>query len=224
MRVLPASVLTEIAKEEMMICHLFKLVATATYRWTDCDQDVYFASNYWYTKGIIFDDFEYTLSAEVPSLTFSYPNADKAFSTIALAEDLRGKAFTIYRVLLNSSLGVIGCAAESELDIVFQGFVDQIPGMNRLDAKITVVGHRITEGGLGPRRTHSGMCWKKFLSTECGYVDGTIHPADDSWCDKSKTRCATLLNAVNFGGWEYIAKLADEELYWGARVKNWSTR
>ncbi len=226
MRVLPDSVLTELAKEVMVICHLFKLEATATYQWTDYDQSVHFASNYWLNKGIVFDDFEYNLSAEVPSLTFTYPNADKAFSDIALAQDLRNKPFSIYRVMLNSSLGVIGYTTEAELDddAVFKGFIDQIPQMDRLNARVSVVGHRITEGGLGPGRTHSGMCWKKFKSTECTYVDGTIHPADDSWCDQSKSRCKTLLNAVNFGGWEYISELVDKELMWGSRVKNWSKR
>jgi len=214
MRSFPALVTAELVKDGITICHLFKLESTITYRWTDCDQDIYLDS-WWSNKNLKFSDFQFDLSAKIPSVSWNFPNADKWFSDMVLAGEIKGKPFTIYRILIDRNLQVIGYASESEITPFFRGMIDQIPEMDRLDARASAVSHRITERGIGPKGDFSGLCWKVFKSVHCTYAGA------ETWCDFTKGRCVALNNAINFGGWEYISDLSTKEIYWGRRTKNW---
>jgi len=165
MRSFPALVTTELAKTNLILCHLFKLVATSTYRWTDCDQDVYFDGNYWYRRALQFHDFKGEMSGEIPSFAFEMPNVNRWVSNLALSEDLRNKEFTIYQVCLDRNLKVIGYATESDIDPIFRGVIDSPTDIDRETARIQVVSHRISERGIGPKRNHSPKCQWIFKNT-----------------------------------------------------------
>jgi len=171
MRPLPALVYDpdldtgELANTNLMIRHLFKLVATATYKWTDADQNVYFDGTFWNRIGLDFGSFIFEISGGIPSLSFEIPNVSKWFSDIALGEDLRNKVFKIYRVMLDRNLKVIGYATEADMEPIFSGFIDSIPDTDRETGRVEVVSHRITEKGIGPRRGHSPECEWVFKDT-----------------------------------------------------------
>lgn len=217
MRALPAAITTELAKEVAWIRHLYKLTATATYRWTDCDQDIYFASNYWLAHEINWQSAEFSIESTVPTLSLVATDIDGALKNIALAEDLKRKSFIIYRVLLNSSLGVIGCTVEADLPIVFDGKIDNL-FFDRKEATIEIISHLCDWEVICPRRVHNPNCSWAFKGAECGYSGG------ETWCDFTKSRCVTLGRQANFGGFEYIASLIDQNPYWGSRVKAWAGR
>ena len=103
MRALPALITAELAKEVAWIRHLYKLVAASTYRWTDCDQDIYFDSQLWSAHETTWPNVEYSIESSVPTLSLTIVDIDQGLKNIALAENLKRRAFIIYRVLLNSS-------------------------------------------------------------------------------------------------------------------------
>ncbi len=233
MRTLPLAIFNpgagtgEILKEATFQAHLFKLVATTTHYWCDIDQDVYFDSKYWYASGIQFSDFSSAIDQATATGSLTIPNADKVFSDLSLAEDLRNKAFTIYRVWLTNALGVIGNATEAELvtnnQVVFDGVIESI-GSDRATAKIDIASFGIAGEITTPRRIFEGTCaWVNiggFKGTWCAYPSGS----PGTWCDGSKARCVALGNQLNFGGWEKIAELQNQEVYWGRRVKTWGKK
>ncbi len=227
MRALQAILVDELAKEFNMIRHLFKLtygtIASPLYKkWTDCDQDIYFDGAWWTAIGIKFDPIENSITGNVEEVSVTISNVDKIFSDLVLSEDIRGKSFNIYRVALDNNLAVLGYSTEVSLPTAFRGFIDSME-IDRQDAKIQVSNEFVRWQILTPRRICDPTCYKVFKGSDgdCGYIDGTIHPADDSWCDKSKSRCVTLLNTINFGGFEHISELADETFHWGQRSKTW---
>lgn len=203
--------------------HLFKLVASTTYYWTDADQDVYFDGKYWTAKGLAFSDLSYSIDGQTATTTVTFPNVDKAISTLFLGEELRNKTFMIYRVLLNNSLVPIGVAVEADLSIVIDGLVDSIPSGHQTQAQVGLVSYNITGDVQIPRRQIEDKCpWIAIGgfkgATYCKYA------GVETWCDGSKSRCDTLANSVNFGGFEYISSLQNQQIYWGQRVKTWGVK
>ena len=217
MRTLPALVTAELLKDAIMLRHLFKLVGATTRYWTDCDQNVYFAGHWWEARGITFDSTTSALETDAETISVKIDNVGDWFSDIALAENLQKKAFYIYYVALDKNLDVVGCTVEADLPIIFDGFIDAMD-IDRKEAVIDVISFFVTFRVLTPRRMHLTTCWKTFKSTECAYAGA------ETWCDKSKSRCVTLLKTDNFGGFEYISELVDGQFYWGRRQKVWPSK
>lgn len=218
MKSLPSAITDELIKEVAWIRHLYKLSATATYRWTDADQDIYFNGNWYYAREIVWQNVDYSMTSDVPTVQFTITDINGALKDTALAEDLRRKPFMIYRVLLNSSLGVIGSTSETVgLPIVFDGKVDNIT-FDRKEAQFSIISHMVDWEILCPRRIHSPTCQWVFKGSECGYSDG------ETWCDFTKTRCIALGRETNFGGCEYISQLADKDVNWGQKIKTWGKK
>jgi hypothetical protein len=203
----------ELVAKNAMIRHLFKLVATATYRWTDCDRKVYFDGNYWTQLNLDFSGFNLGLTGGIPGLSFDVPNVSRWFSNIARAEDLRNREFTIYRVALNRSLKVIGYTAESQIEPLFKGVVDSLPDITREIGKVEIVSHRITEKGEGPRRNHSPGCqWTfKDVATRILGTNGSTYTCKQDIINHAANRPITGAHYADYwtlagsGGIAYVA-------------------
>lgn len=218
MRSLPAAMTAELAKEIVYVRHLYKLTAAATYRWTDSKDPLWFDSLWWVPKPIKFDVAQYSLNPQVDSITIEIENIDKEFSTIALAEDLRGKEVVIYRICLDANLDVIGAVSEATASCLFLGYVDQIR-IDRRTAKIQVYNHLIKWRTATPRRLHSPTCQWVFKSTDnCTYAGAS------TWCNHSWERCVALSNSTAFGGFRWLPELAQTELYWGGKPRQWQKK
>lgn len=207
-KTLPEALTIEIAKEAHSFCHLIKLELSSTYYWTDCDQDIYYSSQWWTAKPIEFDQAKYSLLPKVDSLNLRIDNVDKTFSTLILSQDIRGKKCTIYRTLLDNNLAVIGAAV-----ILFMGYVDAIECDVRT-ASIELYNHFIKWKTPTPRRIHSPLCPWTFKDTEtCHYTGG------ETWCDRSWDRCLNLINTINFGGFRWLPYITDKPIWWGRTPK-----
>lgn len=229
MRSLPAEIFYpiggtgEILKEATFQRHLFKLVVgMVTYYWTDCDQPIWFDGKYWTPYGIEFSDLSYSLDQSVASCQLTIPNVNNAFSDLSLSVDLRNKAFTIYRVWLTNYLGVIGCTDERDLPVVFDGVIDSLPNSDREIARVNLVSFGVAGGVTTPRRTIDAACsWIRiggFKGPYCTYAGA------GAWCDGSKARCVELKNELFFGGWEEIATLQNQNIYWCRKQKFWGKK
>ncbi len=200
--------------------HLFKLVTSPIRYYTDCDQDIYFDSHYWTACGIKYSDLAYSIDQSITTGRLTIPNANKVFSDLSLAEDLRNKALTIYRVWLNNSLGVVGCSVETDLPIAFDGVTESLPRGDGKEVQINLSSFGIAGNIMCPRRTFEAKCpWIRIGGFKGTYCAST---STGTWCDGSKSRCAILLNSSRFGGAEYISDLQTKQVLWGQRVKTWT--
>lgn len=60
----------------------------------------------------------------------------------------------------------------------------------------------------------SALCrWKIFKGTECAYA------GDQSWCDRTYSRCSALANTANFGGERFLPSIINKDIWWGAIPK-----
>ena len=206
MKGLPAELTAELVKEYHAISHLFELSFATTYHWTDSDIDVYYDKTWWTSKGISFDAATFSASPKVDSIEFLIDNVDLAISTIVMAQEIRGKACTIYRVALDKNMTVLGSTK------LFVGFVDSIE-IDGKRARFSIYNHFIRWKMATPRRLHQATCAWTFKGASCTYQGA------ETWCDHSWERCVALGNSQNFGGFRWLPGLVDKQVWWGRSPK-----
>lgn len=219
MRTLPVGMATELGKEAIFVRHIYALSATTTQNWTDAADPIYFSSKWWRPKNISFDAAQYSLDPQADSITVEIENIDKSFSAMALAEDLRGKEFDIWRLALDASYNPVGASSTTDASLVFLGYVDEMK-IDRKKASIQVYNHMIRWKAQVPRRLHSPTCSWVFKSTD----NCTYSAASTEWCNYTWERCVALANSSNFGGFRWIPDLAQTELWWGDKPKQWQKK
>lgn len=145
--------LTQLKQEQHTLTFLFKLDLTSThsYYWTSFDQKIGYLSAWWEPKGITFDQQNVSLLPKADSITLSINNVDREFSTLALANEIRGKQVTVYQAALDKNNQVLDAA------IVFLGYTDEIE-INQRRATVQVYNHLIKWKKLTPRRSHYATC------------------------------------------------------------------
>jgi phage-related protein len=212
-RTLPDIVLREVVKAAQFQRQFFKIVLSSaqTLRWTDADRDIYWASYWWKSYGVTFNQLTRGKSGEADSLTLTVNNVDRSFSTIALGSNIRGSATTIYRVWLDSNMDVIGFTTEASAPMLFVGVLDQMD-INQLEAKITILSEGIKNKIKTPRRNFSPNCQWVFKGTYCAYAGA------ETWCDHTRSRCLALTNTDNFGGYQWLPELETRQFYWGTKA------
>jgi hypothetical protein len=62
---------------------------------------------------------------------------------------------------------------------------------------------------------HSPSCrWKEFKNAAtCKYAGA------ETWCDRTYTRCSSLGNTANYGGFRWLPSIVDKVLWWGRTPK-----
>lgn len=211
-RSLPYEFFSELSKDLVYIRHLVTLFIGPTIRWTDCDQDIFYANEWYEKKSISFDAANFSITPQADSISFSISNVDKFFSDLILNQDIRGKEAWIERVCLDNNLQIIGAAS-----MMYLGFLDNIK-VDRKIGNVKIYNHMIKWKTPTPRRDHSPNCPWVFKGTECGY-SGT-----ETWCDYTTERCKQFNNRINFGGFAHISKMAQKEIWWGTKQKIWNSR
>lgn len=195
----------ELIKDVVHIQHLFTLELTsATYRWTEGANSIYYGG-YWYlSKQIKFENAGITLTSQIDSITLFIANVTKTISDIILSEDVRNKEVIIQRVLLDRNLYVVGSPAT-----VFVGFIDRIR-VDRKEARIEIFNHMIRWKTQTPKRLHPPTCPWIFKGIECAYNGILIaNPASDTSVEF--TRSAGTLNWQNVN--DYLGCLVGGQTY-----------
>jgi hypothetical protein len=91
---------------------------------------------------------------------------------------------------------------------VFEGIIDAWTIDDRI-LKVTAKSE-MSKWTQRPLSLHSVSCrWKDFKGTECGYAGAA------TWCDRTYSRCETLVNTVNFGGFRWLPSIMDKVFWWG---------
>lgn len=208
MKTFPYELTKEFQKEAIHIIHFVTIIATNTYRWTDCDQDIY-SSNWYKSKGLKFSPSTPSINSEIEAIELEIDNVDKFISNLVLSENMRGKEFTLYRALLDDSNHIVG-----ETIFLFAGYTDEIK-ITKKRGNIKVFNEMIKWKTLTPRRIYSPTCQWIFTGIECAYAGSQVA------CDYTKDRCKELGNYDNFGGFYYIFDMAQKEIWWGSKPKLW---
>jgi phage-related protein len=218
-RTLPDIILQEVVKAAQFKRQFYKIVisTTQTLRWTDADRDIYWASFWWKSYGVTFNQITKGKSGEADSMNLTVNNIDRSFSTIALASDIRGAATTIYELWLDSNMDVLGYATEASAPILFPGVLDQM-NINQREANITILSEGIKNKIKTPRRNYGPNCPWVFKGTYCAYAGA------ETWCDHTRSRCNTLSNSTNFGGFGWMPELETRQFYWGTKPANFGLR
>ena len=120
-RSLNASVIAEIAKDSVSMCHLIYMgLSTAQYL-TDAAFDVDYSSNTYTSSSYFmnFDTVEESSDVRVGSLNIDISSVSQAFTSIFLTYPYIGKQVIIRRAFLDSSGSIIG-----EPVIIYDGRID----------------------------------------------------------------------------------------------------
>jgi hypothetical protein len=206
MRSVPSELNDELLKEANFLCHLLTLHVSSTLRYTDLDIDLYYAGQTYQSRGLKFDDAEYSLTAQVDKMSFEIDNVSLEFSSLVLNEEVRGKNVDCQLCALSYPAKVIAVGT------VFSGILDSV-SINPKRARFEVYSPLALWRKKTPRRIHQLTCPKPFKGMECGYSGG------ETWCDQSFERCDALVNTDNFGGYRFLAELQNKPIWWGRESK-----
>lgn len=223
MRTLPQELVDELQLEFSRLGHLIEFVldpadANNNYYYTDMDGDVVwdsgkgFGTRSYLTRGITFDNAQYSLLPKVDNISFEIDNVSLELSAMVMNNETRGKQCNIYRVAFGHSVhlanknpyGIIGATP------LFLGYLDRVE-INKQKARFDVFNHFIRWNVPTPRRKHASNCFWTFKGAECGYAGA------GAWCDKSWDACVTLANTPAFGGFRWMQSLTsgDRQVLWG---------
>ena len=207
-RTIPNDFSVEIeGKEYFPICLLEFYDGVSTYRYTTLDVPVTISGVGTYnSRGFSFENVKYSLGNVVDSATVIIDNVDQVMTSIFVEGVIQGNDAKLSVAVLDEGGVVI-----SVVDI-FNGQADSWE-LNEESVRLVVS----TDFAQWSRKTvsfHSSSCrWKEFKGTECQYSGA------ETWCDRSYSRCGSLLNTDNFGGFRWLPDFENREIFWGPAVE-----
>lgn len=185
---------------------------SATYRYTDRDVSVFYASNRYYPINFKFDNISLSGSMSVDNVTLSIDNVDRVFSGILLNEDCRNQPVIIRFGVRRKPPDVLG-VEQPEEDIVEDMFTGILAGWDiEGDSKVNI--EVVNEFILWNKKTlrkHSASCPWSFKGTECNYKGTGI-----AICDKTYDTCLSIGNNDQFGGFRFLPSIQEKETWWGS--------
>ena len=207
MRSIPTELNTELLKEANYIAHLIELYFSTTIYYTDLDQDIFYGGNQYISRGLNFDNLNYSLTTQIDRISFEVDNVDLSFSSFVLNQELRGKICTIRLAALEVDAKKINVIGATQL---FSGIIDGCT-VDEQKASFDVYSPLILWRKKTPRRIHQGTCPWLFKGEDglCGYS------GDETWCDQTFGRCNHLNNKANFGGFRWLPGLQNKQIWWG---------
>ena len=154
--------------------------------------------------GFKFSNVRYSLSNIVDKVDIEIDNLDMVQTAIFVDGTPQGSDVVLSLVVLDANLKVVNASAVT----LFEGEIDTWNlNERRLSVTVTSIFYNWGQRTLSK---HSPSCrWKAFKSTECGYVGAA------DWCDRTYTKCATLSNTTNYGGFRWLPSIVDREIWWG---------
>lgn len=201
MKSFDSNITAELAKEMAASFFFIEMQFGTTYRYTDCDVDMYHGGNK-------YDHFPFSISnvvnsagLSVDSLELELSNVDLAISSIVMGESIAGKTCILSFFMVTSNYTII--AAEE----LFRGMVAEWE-LTEDKLRIKLVNEFIF-WSKRTLRTCQASCRWEFKGSECTYSGA------ENWCDQSYDRCIALANTDNFGGFRFLPSLEEKKIWWG---------
>ena len=206
MKNLNANTTTELAAETAKTFWFVDLeFDSATYRYSDCDIELYSGGNLYSPNGFEVSDLRMTADMTVDRATVEFQNVDLVMSGLILNETVVNRTVKLYFGCLNSANAIIA------LESVFEGFITGWGGMSPRSCPVTVANYFVFWYKQSLRLAQATCPWafKSTNNPECGYS------GSETACNKTWTRCTALANTVNFGGFRWLPAFEEKKIYWG---------
>ena len=202
MKTISTAINAQLEAEQFVYFYTVELRLSAiTLYYTDADRPVHYSDIRYTPAPLSFADIAYAAALSVDQVTVEFGNASLALSAYLLGEDARNRTIIISQGVMNAAGTVLG------LTNLFQGIVGEWE-LTEDRATIRAL-NELVLWRKRPLRTASATCPWVFKGTECGYAGA------GAWCDQSFSRCAELVNQVNFGGFRFLPALMERQVWWG---------
>jgi len=180
-----------------------------TYKYTTLDVPITLTgdpSGTFTSRGFEFESINYTLSNVMDDCTIRLDNLDQVLTSIFVGGQVEEKTASVYLGLMNTASDATSEVLGTVL--VFTGEVDSFE-LDETEVRL-VIGSIFTRWGHQTFNKNSSSCrWKVFKGTRCGYS------GVENLCDRSYTRCLTLGNTANFGGFRWLPSIENKKIWWG---------
>lgn len=201
MKSFDSNITAELAKEIAAVFFFAELQFASTYRYTECDVDMYYGGNKYDSFPFKIGNVVNSAGMSVDSLELDFSNVSLAMSSILLGEDITGKTGIISFFCVNSNYVVI------EAEELFRGVVADWD-LSESKCRIKLV-NEFVFWSKNTLRTAQASCRWTFKGTECTYSGA------ETWCDQSYDRCQALSNTDSFGGFRFLPSIEEKNIWWG---------
>lgn len=201
MKSFDSNITAELAKEVAAIFFFAELQFASTYRYTDCDIDMYHGGNKYDHFPFSMGNVVNSAGMSVDSLELNFSNVSLAMSSIVLGEDIKNKTCILSFFMVNASYSIIA------VEELFRGRVGDWD-LTEGDCRIKLV-NEFVFWSKRTLRTCQASCPWTFKLTECTYSGG------ETWCDQSYDRCLALSNTDSFGGFRFLPSIEEKNIWWG---------
>lgn len=207
-RVIDQDILDELETSEITTFHLLEYtVNTTTYYYTDCDIPINYATdgtnvNYYVCRSFTFNNVSYSNNDIVDSCSIRVDNIDSVLTSIFADNIIVEEQAVLSMIVFDDNNAVIGSQQ------IFNGLINDF-SLDETELKMTVTSI-FAKWDQTSSSKHTALCrWKKFKGIECKYA-GT-----ETVCDRTYTRCTTLINTDNFGGFRWLPAIENVAIWWG---------
>jgi len=152
--------------------------------------------------GFEFEEITYSIGNVVDNASVRIDNLDQVQTALFVGDVLQGNTAALYVGVLSPSGTDLGTLK------IFEGELDSWQ-LDETELVITVAS-LFSKWNARSSEKHSSSCrWKVFGGNECQYA------GDQTWCDRSYTRCVFLANTQHFGGFRFLPAIENEVVWWG---------
>jgi len=179
-RSLDASVVTEIAKESVTMCHLVKMSLSVAQYMTDAAHDISYDGNTYESSEyfVSMDAVDESSDVRVGSLNIELSSVGQTFTSAFLTYPYIGKQVVIYRAFLNATGSIIGAPV-----VIYDGRIDGFD-MNETEGEssitVSIASHWSDFEKKAGRYTNSNS-QDLFFTGDKGFEFAAVSVKDLKW-------------------------------------------
>ena len=175
-----SSVVTEIAKDSVRMCHLLEVHFSSVVYYTDAPQDISYSANTYLSTGHILQvqTIQETSDIRVGSAKIKLSGVDQTFVSLLLAGGYIGRQVRVLRAFLDSSNAIVGVPV-----LIYDGRIDghEIRDSNTTsEVDLSVASHWADFEKKSGRMTNSNS-QKIFFSSDKGFDFSANVVKDIKW-------------------------------------------
>lgn len=189
-----------LAAETLSPFLLLELQLSTPVYYTDWDRVIRYSDHNFEPRAFKSADVASAITMSVERLTVMLDDTDSVITALFLGENVRRKTAILYSGVIKTDHSIV--VAE-----IFRGFIGGWQGIEP-DMEIRIVNEMVLWNQKTLRIAQSTCPWI-FKGAECGYAGGT------TWCDQSYEHCKALGNSDQFGGFEYLHAIMEQQIWWG---------
>ena len=203
MRSWPGDLIGQLQSEEYRPHHLIVFNFDTPFRYTSCDVPLVYDGNIYNSRPFSIPEISYSIGSSVDKVTIEIDMADR---DAALLEEFVGGTpgdidTYIYLQVLDDDM------QEKSTGVIFQGKIDSY---DYTPPSLTVsVASFHSLWNKKSMEISTPTCRRNFAQSDCGYA------GDETWCDRSWSRCTDLVNTDRFNGFRFLPDLEDKDIWWG---------